>query len=611
MAGGAHSIYSAMMLAICLPWGCSKSPPEPSAPSTAPKPALPKGGSAPGGGEVGKSGGDLVLSLTSAPSTLNPLKIRDAHSGEVVQFALFAPCWAFDYSKQEGMPALCESFELSEDGLTYTFTLRAGAKWSDGTPITADDAVFSHELALDPRVASPLKSAFHQGQGDDGQPRYVQIEKIDGRRFKYILTQPVPKFELLASSVRFVPKARWAAARDAGTFDEVMSMETKPEELVTSGPFMLDKYTESERLVLTRNPHYWQVDAQGQQLPYLDTVTYLITPDPNSAFMLFREGQIDLYDVRNEFVELLQRASKTRNFTVKALGPSLNTHYFMFNLDPRPDADGVPRIDPTRRQWFERQGFRKAISHAIDRASMVRVALHNRGEPLYSFISPGNTRWSGADVVEYPYDLERAGALLEAEGFTIEQRAGKKTLISPEGQPVIFTALTNAENAIRVQLLNLIKDDLDRLGITMHVRPLPFQELVVKLTRTRTFEAVLLGWGASVPPEPTLLKSVFLSSGGSHLWDPGQSSPRRPWEARMNTLIEQASAGGDDAVRKKALDELMYLFSDQLPQIMLVVESSFAAAQDRVGNFRPSPLRPKTHWNLEQLYLREGLQKGK
>lgn len=604
MAGHRH-LLTRLIAGLCgllaLP-GCPDTPPGGGPPDAAPRVSHPpKGARVVTGIEAGTPGGELVLTLASSPTILNPLTVKDASSAEVVQLALFSPCWDYDYIAQAGGPGLCSAVERSEDRLQYTFTLREGVKWSDGTPITADDAVFTHQAIFHPKLPSHLRAVFQQGMDAEGRPQYVSIEKVDDRRFRYTLKRPIPQFEVVASAVRFIPKARWAKALADGTLASAMSPADDPKSFVTSGPFTLAAYEPGGRLRLTRNPYFWQVDAQGTALPYLDGVTYAITPDPNSAFMMFREGRVDLYDVRNEFVGLLEREAPRRGYVIESLGPALSTHYLMFNLDPRPDDKGQPRLDPTRRGWFEATAFRKAVSSALDRQAMVRIALQGRGQPLYSFISPGNTRWRGGEVVRYPLDRAKSVAAFESLGM---RRAGEGPLTDAEGHPVAFTLLTNAENATRVQLANLIKDDLAKVGITVSIRPLPFNELLPRIIHRRDYEAVLLGWGSSVPPEPTLFKDVFLSSGGNHLWDPSQATPRRPWEAEMNTLIQAASTGLDFKARKAALDRLMHIFSDQLPQIMLVVEEEHAAAQRRIGNFRPSPLQPKTHWNLPQLYLK-------
>ena len=137
----------------------------------------------------------------------------------------------------------------------------------------------------------------------------------------------------------------------------------------------------------------------------------------------------------------------------------------------------------------------------------------------------------------------------------------------------------------------------------MKIRPLPFNDVVTALRDPRRFEGMLLGWAAGNPPDPALIKHVILSSGGSHVWHPLQKKPATRWEAQMDKLMYQNTRAFDFTTRKVHSDALFHIFSDKLPQVMLVVGRDAAAARKTVGNFRPSPLPPRGHWNIEQLFL--------
>lgn len=550
--------------------------------------------------EPGRHGGDLVLAVTASPRTFNPLMGSDGITVEVVHIPMYAPCWRFDYVKQAGGPGLCAQAEQSEDGLTWTFTLREGLRWSDGQPLTTDDVAFTWQVLMDPEVPAPGRSLFEQGKTEEGKPRYAGFEQVDPLTFRITLYEPIASFPLMMSSVRWVPKHTLHKVWKAGRFTEALGVNTPPEQVVTSGAFRPVKYRADEQVVLERNPHFWQVDSKKQRLPYLDRVIFLVVPDQSAAFLKFRQGETHAWNVPTDHYDRLVREAPEKGYLVHELGASLNTAYLMFNLDPGLDDAGQPVVDPIKRGWFERLGFRQAISHALDREGMVRSVLHGRGEPLCSFISPGNVRWAPPPHPTCTFDLDKSRALLAAEGFV--ERDGK--LHDPEGHEVTFSVVTNAENSVRVHLLNVIKEDLARLGISVRVRPVPFNELLAALKTHRRFEGLVLGWGTAVPPDPALFKNVFLSSAPNHFWHPSQKTPARPWEAKMDTLAIQVNTLVDEQARKKASDELMALFSTQQAQTMLVVEQAYAASRSELGNFKPTPLRPRTHWNIEQLYLK-------
>ncbi|MCA9537507.1 MAG: ABC transporter substrate-binding protein [Myxococcales bacterium] len=550
--------------------------------------------------DIGRYGGKMVIALPGNPKSFNPILANETSTTEILYGPVFQSCVGFDNVKQEETPGICDRWDRSEDGLTYTFHVREGINWSDGKPITADDFEFNYNLILDEKIPSSVKDLFKQGVDETGKPIFPKFEKIDGQNFRFTLAQPDVLFTAAVGSIYIVPKHKFEETYNKGDFNKALTLQTPPKDIVTSGPFVIADFKTEERVLLARNPHYWKVDKSGNRLPYLDGVVFLIVPDYNAQLLQFRQGGSDVLDVRPEDYELLKRKEADGDYNVTDLGPSFNTNYLMFNLDDGQDADGKPFVDPIREKWFANKNFRKAVSHAIDRDGIVRTVLSGRGEPLWSFYSPANKKWYNDQVVQYKYDLTKAAEYLKGEGF--QNRDG--TLFDAEGHKVEFTIITNSENSTRIAMLNVIKDDLKKLGMEVNIRPVPFNDVVTSLRDARNFEAVLLGWGSAVPPDPAQSKNVMLSSGRSHSWHPEQKTPATPWEARMDELLHKCVAVYDYAERKKYSDELLYIFSDEQPQIQLVVASAAAAARRNVGNFNPSGLRPKTHWNIEVLYLK-------
>ncbi len=550
--------------------------------------------------EVGKYGGRLVLAMPGNPKTFNPMLSNDVPSMDIASL-LFATCYDYHRLKQEDEPSLCEKYERSADGLTYTFTLREGLRWSDGTPLTTDDFAFSYGVIIDPKIAMSVKDLFKQGTHPDGKPIFPTFEKVDDRVFRFKLTHPDVLFHVNVGSIYVVPKHKWQASYEAGEFSKTMTIQVDPKDLVGSGPFVLRDFKDAESVVFERNPNYWKVDRDGNRLPYLDSLMFLIVPDFNATLLRFREGKTDMLTVRPEDFDALKRREAKADYVVKDLGPSFSTNYIMFNLDARSGKDGKPFVDPMKQKWFQNKNFRKAISHAIDRDGIVRTVLNGRGQPLWSFYSPANVKWSASDkVIKYAYDLNKARAMLKSERY--ETRDG--VLFDPEGNKVEFVMITNSENSTRIAMLNVIQEDLRKLGITAHIRPVPFNDVVSSLSDLRNFDAVLLGWGSAIPPDPAQSKNVVLSSGRNHGWNPAQPAPATEWEARMDTLLYSNIGAFDYAERAKYNDELQVLFSDWQPQIQLVVANAAFAGRKNLGNFKPAGLRPELFWNAESLYFK-------
>lgn len=563
---------------------------------------VPKGAVKLADGEIGRYGGALVLALAGDPKTLNPLTANDSASNDLLRGPVFSTCVQFDRERQVPMDGLCQSHERSPDGLTYTFTLREGLKWSDGQPITADDFEFSYGLLLDPAVPNAAKDLFKQGVDEKGEPRFPSFEKLGPLQFRFKLHQKDVLFEYAVSSIYTVPKHRWEEAAKKGEFAKEMRLNSDPTTIPTSGPFVIKQVQSDERVVLERNPHYWKVDAEGNRLPYLNQVIFLILPDFNSVFLKFREGKTDVLELRPEHYDPLKRKEAQEGYVIKDLGPAFTTNYFAFNLDRRASKEGSPYVDPIKQGWFQNKLFRKAISHALDREGIVRTVMAGRGQPLWTFNSPANKIWwTDEGISKYPYDLDKARGYLTQAGFVTKD--GK--LHDAAGNHVEFSMMTNAENSTRIGMLNVIKNDLTKLGITAHIRPVPFNDLLNSVRNSRDFDALLLGWGSGVPPDPAQSKNVLLSSGRSHVWAPQQDAPATEWEKRMDELVTLNAAADDLEERKKHYHELLRIFSDEQPQIQLVVQTAYAAARKEVGNFRPAALHPMTHWNVEQMFKRQ------
>ncbi len=587
----------------------SGGPAKPSAPPSATGPgtpvppfqgATPKGAYVDANAEPGRYGGTFSLAVPGNPKTFNPILGTADSTGGIIQGSVFATCMEFDNAAQLEVPGLCEKYERSTDGLTYTFTLREGLLWSDGQPLTTDDFAFTYNAILDPKVPSAARDLFKQGNDAKGADQFPVLEKVDDRVFRMRLKEVNVTFSYALSAVYVLPHHKWDDAYSRGEFNQTMSLQTPPEEIVSSGPFRIKSFVNETRVVLERNPYYWKVDKVGTRLPYLDHVVFELVPDLNVALLKFRDGETDVYEIRAEDVELIERDQKRGNYTVQDLGPAFNTNYFMFNLDDGLGKDGKPFVDPIKMKWFKDKRFRKAISHAIDRDAIVRVVFQGCAQPLWSYTSPANRAWYNPDITKYPYSLDKARELLTQAGFVQRDNA----LYDGTGKRVSFTMVTNSENSTRIAILNLLKEDFTKLGIDVTVRPVPFNDLVTALNDTRNFEAIVLGWGSSVPPDPSQMANVLLSSGRSHNWHPNQKTPATPWEQRINDLFQKNTTSPDMAVRKKAYNEIEAILSDELPEIGLAVIDDHAAGRNNLGNFKPSALRPRTHWNIDELYFK-------
>jgi peptide/nickel transport system substrate-binding protein len=256
-------------------------------------------------------------------------------------------------------------------------------------------------------------------------------------------------------------------------------------------------------------------------------------------------------------------------------------------------------------KWFHEIRFRQAISYAIDRDAIVRLVYQGRGAALWGPVTPGNHRWGNASIPHPPRSMEKARALLKQAGFTSVTAAdGEPALLDSDAKPVGFSILTSSTNADRTKMATLIQDDLKQLGIRAQVVPTEFRSLIDRVTQTREYEACILGL-VSFDADPTPEMNVWLSSGGTHLWNPSQAHPATAWEAESDKLMEQQLAAPSYEQRKKSFDRVQEILAENQPMIFLASPDILVGAKNSVGNFHPAVLEPYVLWNVEQLYFKD------
>src|SRR6266571_2598035 len=248
-------------------------------------------------------------------------------------------------------------------------------------------------------------------------------------------------------------------------------------------------------------------------------------------------------------------------------GPGFEYNFLFFNLsDP---TEKTPAEIVQRQKWFREAKFRQAVSAAIDREAIVRLVYQGRGAPLWGLVTPGNRRWQDEKLPHPPRSLDRARTLLKEAGFSWSNGpVGETALFDSDGKPVEFSILTSSSNADRAKMAALIQDDLKQLGMRVQVVPLEFRSLLDRVTQTKDYDACVMGI-ASFDADPNSDINVWLSSGGTHLWNPSQAHSATPWEAEIDRLINEQMYARTFEQRKKLYDRAQEILWDYQPMIFL------------------------------------------
>ena len=547
-------------------------------------------------GEVGTSGGALVVAARGEPKTLNPLVALDAQSRDVI-WRTQADLIHINRETQRTEPALAASWTVSPDGLHYVLRLRRGVRFSDGHVFDADDVVFSFGAYLDERLHSPQRDLLLIG----GKP--IAVRKIDAGTVAVDLPAPYAAAERIFDSVAMLPRHRLDGAWKDGSLAAAWGIATPPGDVAGLGPFRVERIRPGEDIVLAKNPYYWKQDRARTRLPYLDRVTFLVVPSEEAQVVRLRAGEVDVLNrVSAQHAAALDRDQKASSFVLQDLGPGLEYHFLFFNQnDPAPSS-----VKP-KQAWFGDERFRRAISLAIDRASLVRLAYSGRGTPLWGPVTPGNRLWANAEIARTPPSLDAARKLLAEAGFV---RHADGALADRGGTPVAFSILVGAGNAALNGMAAIIQDDLKRLGIGVQIASLDFNAVLARVFESHDYDACLLRLvDGDVDPTPAM--NVWLSSGPTHLWHPSQAKPSTPWEAEIDRLMQQQMTTLDGGERKRLYDRVQAVVADKLPLVPLVSPNIVVAAKRGLGNFRPAVLEHYTLWNVEQLFWRTPGRSGR
>jgi len=508
----------------------------------------------------------LRFCLHSEPKTFEPLKVEDDASA-AIRYLTGGVLIRLNRQTQALEPGLGISWKVSKDSRQITFELRSGVSFSDGTPFSAEDVAYTVQQLMDPSLHSATGDAFRSGPGKV-ETRIVSPTKIS-------ITFPAP-----------------VAGLDR-QFDQVaiLSAHSPKKEMAVLGPFMVADYKPGTSVLLKRNPNYWKSDEQGHKLPYLDSILLDIQPNHDVEMLRFKRNEIDLINsLDSEYFDKL--ASTSANVAHDA-GPSLDSEQMWFNQVAK-----AP-ISAYKKKWFRSTTFRKAISQAINRSDLARIAFRGHAQPAVGPVSPANKFWFNSRLKPETCSPDAALKALQQEGFHLENGTLKDT----DGNEVVFSIITNSGNKYRERMATMIQEDLQKIGIHVNVVTLDFPSLIERMTQTFDYEAILLGL-TNVGLDPNDQMNVWLSSSENHQWNPSEKTPETAWEAEIDNLMRAQASASDPKKRKDSFDRVQEIAVEQAPFIYLVNRNALSAISSRVQGAQPVILVPQTYWNVERLWLK-------
>lgn len=544
----------------------------------------------------GKFGGKFVTStIGEGPKTFNPFTSTDATSSSMADM-MYDGLFTSNPMTGKVVPKLAKSVEMK--GNRYIIHLRKGIKWSDGVPITADDVIFTWKDII---FAGLGNTSTRDSMIIDGE--IPTIKKIDDYTVEFSIKKQFAPF-LRMLSVSIAPKHYFTKQKNwQKNFDRFLSTNINPDTIVTSGAYRLKEYVPAQRVVFERNLNYYEINKNGQKLPYLDKIVYLIVGDLNNQILKFEAKELDEISLRGGDVARYKAKEYDSDYTIYNLGPDTGTMFVAINLNRRfSQQNGVKKyfVNPKKQVWFNDVNFRKAIDYAIDRKSMVQNIANGMASPLFTAESK-NSIFYNKSLVGHERNLSIAKSYLKKSGFYYKN--GK--LYDKNNNRVEFDLYTNAGNTEREALGVMVKQDLADIGMQVNFKPIEFNSLVNKITNSYDWDMIILGLtGSSL--EPHNGKNVWYSSGPLHIFN--QRPVNKPvtdklsWEIKLDNIFDKAALELNFKSRKKYYDEYQRIIYNEAPIVYLYSPIRIYAIRRKFKNILPSSLSGLTY-NIEEIYI--------
>lgn len=440
-----------------------------------------------------------------------------------IQVALFEGLTSKSAETLEPQPGVARDWDISDDGLVYTFYLNEQARWSNGDVITAGDFVWSWHRALLPALGNQYAyslytiknaEAFHLGRISDFNA--VGVTAVDDHTLRIELEAPVPYFLELLDHHSFYPVHR-ATIEQFGRPDQRGTRWTRPEHFVGNGPFTLKSWEPNRVLVVEKNPHYWDADQVR-----LNEIHFYPVQQPTTEERMFRAGQLHIINLLTE--ERVPRYLKMEHAALRSFA-NYATYYYEFNTRVEPLND--PRV-------------RRALSLAIDREQITEQMLRGGQRPAEHFTPPGAGYHANARV---SYDPERAQQLLAEAGYP-----------NGEGFPtlnILYNTL-DAHERIAVVIQQMWRQTLN-IDVTLRNQD---WRVFLASKRSGDYHIARSGWVADYY-DPNSFLDMFVTEGGNN--DTGWSN------ARYDELIGLAARTEDQHQRMEYFQEAEAILLDEAP----------------------------------------------
>ncbi len=542
------SILSLILVLAMLIGACAAPAAAPAAPAAAP--AAGEAAAPAAAAPAGKSGGTMVFGRYADSLFLDPV-LNDANLDIWVLNSLYDTLLQ---STQDGTgiePMLATGYEAADDALSYTITLRDGIKFADGSDITPADVVWSLNRARNPE----------NGIWSFSLESVDSVEAVGDNQVLITLNRPDPSIPaaLAMFNSAVMPQALFEATPGETDADKAKVFAEAP---IGSGPFVLKEWVRGEYMNLERNPYYWQTDADGVQLPYLDGVRFEIIPEDATRILKLQAGEIN----GAEFIPLSRVGELEADPNINMeLFPSTKVNDLLMNGRPELLDGTVNPLGDVR--------VRQALNFATDKDALIQLVTYGTGKVMESYMS--STTPLFAPQAMYPFDLEKAKALLAEAGY-------------PDGFEVSCLAISG--NADDAALLTAVQQMWAQAGVTLKIEQVDSATRTARY-RANDFQMRTAAWTNDIN-DPSQITSYFA------IYSVVESLHTGFQNDELEALFADSQKELDNAKRAEQYDQIQKIFVENAPVIFLYETPYPVALRTDVKDFFQLPLGQNIFTNV-------------
>jgi peptide/nickel transport system substrate-binding protein len=487
-----------------------------------------------------QEGGDITIGVISDPVMFLPTHTQDSASSDVEEM-LFNQLVRVD-ENIEMQKELAVDWEESDDGLTYTFEIHEGVTFHDGEPLTAEDVEFTFNIFLDEDYTGPRAGNFRALE---------EVEALDETTIEFRLSEPDARFiSNLGGDAGILPKH---------LLEDVDATELEEHDFarnpIGSGPFQFDSWQDGQYVQLTAYEDYWE------GAPHLERITFSIVGDQNALMAQIEGGDVDVGIVPATDYSTAEGWEEQGLVNLQStLGYQYN--YMGYNL----------RLD-----MFSDKETRQALTHAIDRQTIIDQVGQGQGEVAHGPVSP--LSWAYPDEMpEFEYDPEKARELLAEAGW----EEGADGILERDGERFSFTLKTNSGNQIREDISVVVQSMLNEVGVEVEVEYVEWGAFIDQINPPNfDFDAVVLGWSLGTDPDPRAIwHSEEIEAGLNNI---GYARDD------VDELIDKNVLIVDQDERAEALDEIFQMIAEDQPYTFLYYPNDLKVIPTNLEGFVHHP----------------------